>query len=169
MSQLQALALSKSFNLILFNLLWAGSVIGRDSLLLLTIPVLAAYICFLVVVGAIRVHRLLMPAVLGITLDCALTATGVYAFSEAPFFIPIWLITLWFAFATTLPLSLTYLGRNRLLAAICGAFLLPFNYAVGERLGAVEFAEPYFLSVLLIGLVWLIALPLLFELAGQNA
>jgi len=45
---------------------------------------------------------------------------------------------------------------------------MPLNYAIGARLGAVEFAEPYIVSLLSIGVVWMIGLPILFFVSRQS-
>ena len=168
MHQLQLTVLSKPFNLILFNLLWAGLVIGRDSLLNYTIPILVIYITLLIFAGSKKIYQFLIPASLGITVDCTFAFSGVFTFSETFILIPIWLIALWFAFSSTLTLSLSYIGRNKIIAIAAGAFLMPLNYAIGARLGAVEFAEPYIVSLLSIGVVWMIGLPVLFFVSRQN-
>ena len=78
---------------------------------------------------------------LGVSIDSLLTVLGVFQFGPTLFFIPLWLVLLWAAFTTTLFLSLEIVGRSKWIAAICGALAFPFNYAVGERLGAVSFGS----------------------------
>ena len=111
----------------------------------------------------------MIPASIGIIVDCTFVFSGVFAFPETFILIPIWLIALWFAFSSTLTLSLSYIGKNKIIAIAAGAFLMPLNYAIGERLGAVEFAEPYIVSLLSIGVVWMIGLPILFFVSRQNS
>ena len=45
---------------------------------------------------------------------------------------------------------------------------LPFNYTVGERLGAVTFGEPYLFSILILVLVWSVSFPILFIVSHEN-
>ena len=77
-------------------------------------------------------------------------------------------IVLWFNFSTTVTLSLSFINRSKLLASGVGAAALPFNYAVGERLGAVTFGEPYFVTVLVLALVWSVSFPALFIVSHEK-
>jgi hypothetical protein len=45
---------------------------------------------------------------------------------------------------------------------------LPFNYTVGERLGAVTFGDPYLFSILVLVLVWSVSFPILFMVSHEN-
>lgn len=158
---------SKSFNLILFNLMWLGLVLGRESLLFITVPFVIIYVCLLLGSGRIRVYMLLIPATIGITVDSVLTLAGIFSFANAGLLIPLWLIMLWLAFSTTLTQSLSFLSKNWLFAAIAGGIAFPFNYAVGERLGAVTFGESYLFTLFVIGIVWLVFLPFLFFITHE--
>ncbi|NKB35170.1 MAG: DUF2878 family protein [Pseudomonadales bacterium] len=162
MNKLLPTFFSKPMNLILFNLMWIGLVIGRESLILVTIPIVAIYAYILVREGKVKIHQLLLPACIGIAIDSALTLFGIFSFSGSSLILPLWLITLWLAFATTLTQSLSFLGRNKIFSVVAGGIAFPFNYAIGERVGAVSFAEPYLLSLVIIGLIWMFVLPLLF-------
>ena len=142
---LRAAFSSKLCNIIFFNLMWVGLVIGRESLLGLTVPMVLIYSAILVFIEIIKIQQLLVPAALGIAIDSILTMLGIFDFGDTTLLIPLWLITLWIAFSTTLTQSLKFVGNNWLVTVTSGAIILPFNYAVGERLGAVTFTENYFL------------------------
>jgi hypothetical protein len=45
---------------------------------------------------------------------------------------------------------------------------LPFNYSVGERLGAVTFGDPYLFSILVLVLIWSVSFPILFIVSNEN-
>ena len=75
---------------------------------------------------------------------------------------------MWINFSTTLNLSLSFIGKSKLVAFGLGATALPFNYTVGERLGAVIFGEPYFFSILILVLVWSVSFPILFIVSHEN-
>ena len=64
--------------------------------------------------------------------------------------------------------QLKFVGNNWLVTVTSGAIVLPFNYAVGERLGAVTFAENYFLTVFIVGIIWSACLPLLFATTDES-
>jgi len=166
--KLRAAFSSKLCNIIFFNLMWVGLVIGRESLLGLTVPMVLIYSAILVFIEIIKIQQLLVPAALGIAIDSILTMLGIFDFGDTTLLIPLWLITLWIAFSTTLTQSLKFVGNNWLVTVTSGAIILPFNYAVGERLGAVTFTENYFLTVFIIGIIWSMCLPLLFATTDES-
>ena len=168
MQAIKQIVTSKPLNLIIFNLLWVGLVLGRDSLIHLTLPSLLIYLACLLRIGNLKVHQVLLPAIIGITIDSSLTFFGIFNFPDSSLIIPLWLIVLWINFSTTIPLSLSFIGKNKLVAFGLGATALPFNYAVGERLGAVTFGEPYLFSILVIILVWSVSFPILFMVSHKN-
>ena len=159
---------SKFLNIIIFNLLWVGLVLGRETLIHLTLPSLLIYLACLLRIGDLKVHQILLPAAIGITIDSSLTFFGIFIFPESSLIIPFWLIVLWINFSTTLTLSLSFIGKNKLVAFGLGATALPFNYTVGERLGAVTFGDPYLFSILVLALVWSLSFPILFIVSHEN-
>ena len=159
---------SKFLNIIVFNLLWVGLVLGRDSLIHITLPSLLIYLGCLLRFSDLKLHQILLPALIGITIDSSLTFFGIFTFPESNLIIPFWLIILWINFSTTLNLSLSFIGKSKLVAFGLGATALPFNYTVGERLGAVIFGEPYFFSIFILILVWSLSFPILFIVSHEN-
>ena len=166
--QFKKIVTSKFLNIIIFNLLWVGLVLGRESLIHLTVPGLLIYLACLLSIGDLKVHQILLPAAIGITIDSSLTFFGIFIFLESSLIIPFWLIVLWINFSTTLTLSLSFIGKNKLVAFGLGATALPFNYTVGERLGAVTFGDPYLFSILVLVLVWSVSFPILFIVLNKN-
>jgi hypothetical protein len=168
MSQFKQIVTSKFLNIIVFNLLWVGLVLGRESLIHLTLPILLIYLACLLRIGDLKVHQILLPAAIGITIDSSLTFFGIFIFPDSSLIIPFWLIVLWINFSTTITLSLSFIGKSKLVAFGLGATALPFNYTVGERLGAVTFGEPYLFSILVLVLVWSVSFPILFMVSDEN-
>jgi hypothetical protein len=168
MSQFKQIVTSKFLNIIVFNLLWVGLVLGRESLIHLTLPILLIYLACLLRIGDLKVHQILLPAAIGITIDSSLTFFGIFIFPDSSLIIPFWLIVLWINFSTTITLSLSFIGKSKLVAFGLGATALPFNYTVGERLGAVTFGEPYLFSILVLVLVWSVSFPILFMVSHEN-
>ena len=166
--QFKQIITSKSLNIIIFNLLWLGLVLGRDSLIHLTLPSLLIYLACLLRIGDLKVHQILLPAIIGIMIDMSLTFFGIFIFPDSSLIVPFWLILLWINFSTTITLSLSFIGKNKLIAFGLGATALPFNYTVGERLGAVTFGEPYLFSIMVIVLVWSVSFPILFMVSHEN-
>ena len=166
--QSKKIVTSKFLNIIVFNLLWLGLVLGRESFIYLTLPSLLIYLACLLRIGDLKLHQILIPAAIGITIDISLTFFGIFIFPESSLIIPFWLIILWINFSTTLTLSLSFIGKSKLVAFGLGATALPFNYTVGERLGAVTFGDPYLFSILVLAIVWSVSFPILFIVSHEN-
>jgi len=160
--------LSKPINVVVFNLTWLGCVVGHEQYWWAFAPVVIGYLALLVQRQIFRAGRFLMLFGLGVGIDSLLTVLGVFQFGPTIFFIPLWLVLLWAAFTTTLFLSLEIIGRNKWIAAICGALAFPFNYAVGERLGAVSFGITDNLTLAALSTIWTVLLPAMFWLAENN-
>ena len=58
--------------------MWVGLVIGRESLLGLTVPMVLIYSAILVFIEIIKIQQLLVPAALGIAIDSILTMLGIF-------------------------------------------------------------------------------------------
>ena len=100
--QFKQIVTSKFLNIIVFNLLWIGLVLGRDSLIHLTLPSLLIYLACLLRIGDLKVHQILLPAIIGITVDSSLTFFGIFIFPDSSLIIPFWLIVLWVNFSLSL-------------------------------------------------------------------
>ena len=159
---------TRLFNIVAFNLLWLSCVVGRSSFLLISVPLLSAYLWFLIDIKSVSLTSLLIPVAIGIATDTALALGGVFQFHDSLFVIPLWLIVLWVGFATTLSQSLSVFGKNKWIAACGGALAFPFNYGVGETLGAVSFGGTYLATMAILALLWAALLPLSFYLIDTS-
>lgn len=119
---------------------------------------------------AAELALILSGGALGVIFEGALMAGGFARYAgEVPFegLPPAWLVALWMVFATTLNVSLAWLKERPLLAAALGAVAGMIAYAGGARLGAMTLAEPLWVSLAAVGLMWGMALPLLGALARR--
>ena len=115
-----------------------------------------------------ELKRLLPLVAVGVIVDASLSATGVFDVGDGVL-VPLWLCALWVAFATTLNRSLAVFGRYRWLAALIGGIGVPFNYAVGAKLGAVAFPfDPVVTGIVLVA-VWALLLPALYVMTQRSA
>jgi len=73
-------------------------------------------------------------------------------------------VALWMLFATTLNVSLAWLKRSALLAALFGAIGGPLAYYGGAKLGALSFLAPT-PALVALALGWGLLTPLLIKLA----
>lgn len=146
------------FNALWFQLLWLCAVLGRESLLPVTAGLLVLH--FALVARPLDELRALLPvALVGISVDSALSLAGIFQFPGVlP--IPLWLCALWLAFATTLNRSLDFMRRRLWLACALGA-PASLNYLAGARLGAVDFGPGDTLTMALLAPLWMLLLPAL--------
>lgn len=81
---------------------------------------------------------------------------------------PFWLMGLWVAFAAIVPSGFGWLKNRLWLAAVLGAVFGPMSYASGVSLGALQLG-PWSSSMLGVGLLWLVAFPVLVHLGTRTA
>ena len=87
-----------------------------------------------------------------------------YRFSYAIIGVPVWILLLWAAFATTLNGCLGWLRERLLLASLLGGILGPLSWYGGAKLNALT--VPAGLSgYLFLGFGWLFLMPVLSRLA----
>ena len=151
------------FNALWFQINWFVCVLGRENWLPFTLLLLALHF-LLVDDPKTELKRLLPLALLGLMVDTALTLLGVFEF-DSVITVPLWLIALWIVFATTLYRSLSKFGQNLWLAATAGSLLVPLNYLLGSRLGAVSLPLPELLTFLILMCTWGILLPTLYKIS----
>jgi hypothetical protein len=112
---------------------------------------------------------ILVAAGIGALWDSGLAALGWIRYSSGVLIdgtAPHWIVALWMLFATTLNLSLGWLKRNMVLAAVFGALGGPLAYFGGAKLGALELVEPgAALGALALG--WAVLTPLLLQVARR--
>lgn len=90
----------------------------------------------------------------GILFDTMLLHLGILEFSEAGYFVPLWLGLLWFIFAGTLRCSLLPIfNLNRLYVLIGGIFGC-LSYIAGMKLGAVSFPLTLTMTIPILILIW---------------
>lgn len=163
LTRIRALGLTEKvwFNALWFQITWFLCVIGRDTWLPAAIAMVVLHF-LLVAKPKLEATELAPVVALGVVVDALLSGFGVYDFSGA--LIPLWLCILWIAFATTLTRALAVFGKNRWIAAVVGGLGVPFNYAVGAKLGAVAFPmEPLTTGMVLVAL-WAVLMPGLYAI-----
>ena len=106
-----------------------------------------------------------VAGLLAIAAETGLSALGLVRYSAAwpmASVAPIWIVTLWMVFATCIPATDRMLGENALLKSFfLGAVIAPPTYWAGEGFGALRFAEPQWVALAAIGVVWAMAMPVM--------
>lgn len=160
-------------NFVLFQLAWFACVLGAANQL----PWLA-----FVIAGSLvgiqlafipnpikELQLMLIVCVIGAIFDQMVLNHGVVFYQAngwSPALVPIWIIGLWIAFASTLNASLRWLRDRRLIAVLFGAIGGPLAYMAAEKLGAVTLTiTPSSHIVLAVG--WGALTPLMMHLSKK--
>lgn len=161
-------------NLAAFQIGWFACVLGAARDLewlgpLVVAGLLPLQLCF--VQSPARYLRFCTGVgLLGLAIDTALGAGGIFVFHGTPYppwMCPPWLVALWIMFASTLPLSLSWLTGRPWLAALFGSLGGPVSYYAGASLGALELSGQPRGSLLILAAVWGILLPALLHLKDR--
>jgi hypothetical protein len=158
-------------NFIAFQIGWFACVLGGAH----GVPWLGSSIAVLIVAWhmthAARPKQelilVLIAGAIGAIWDSALVTLGWISFPSGTLLAgtaPYWMVALWMLFATTLNVSLAWLKRSALLAALFGAIGGPLAYYGGAKLGALSFLAPT-PALVALALGWGLLTPLLIMLA----
>lgn len=156
------------YNALLFQIAWLACVIGGDQ-----VAVCVAAIVVLVHLRYVSgdLHEILLLAkilMLGILVDSAFLFFGLLTSASVLPLPPLWLASLWLVFATTLMHSLAFFQRYRIVAPVVGFISGALSYKAGTSLSAIALAEPQWVSLGIVGLVWSVIFPVCLALAQQH-
>lgn len=172
--------MNKTINFIASQLLWLLSVFGAANAMAWLGP------AFFVLFSAWQLHPrrrasgdlklMLIALLLGLLVDSTMAASGLarYASPGLPglpgWLAPAWILTLWMGFALTFNHSAAYLLQRPRLAVVFGAVGGPLSYWVAQRAwAAVEFPQPAWPALLVLGLLWGSAMALLSAACRRHA
>lgn len=159
LSSLPILAL----NFIGFELVWFALVTQGDQAAWLGLAFAAIHLAYFRK-SKTEAKFVVAIAVFGIILDSILTITGIFQFNQsyAQNIAPLWLISLWFAFACTINHSLSFMRSSQIVQVIFAAIFAPFSYFVGYKFDAVSFGLPLPAVLLVLAVLWAAFLPFCF-------
>lgn len=157
------------------QLVWLCAVVGAGRGL--RWPALLAATLYVITQLAWSPQPRVELKVMALAIGCGLLVDGIaagsgrvlYAAGNTPTWLsPLWILALWASFAMTVTVSLALLQRHLRVAALVGLLLAPLAYLSAARgWGAVQFTAPVWQGVVLLGLGWSLALPLLAACAGR--
>ena len=148
-------------NALLFQLGWFACVFGGDGPWLLTVPAIVAVHLWWISSWQAEGKLLISVLLAGSALDSFLLNLGVFDFGEPRQLIPLWLACLWLLLATTLNHCLAWTARPWWRASLLGAVAAPLSYYGGAQIADVGLPYGTWQSLLLIGLIWAVAMPVL--------
>lgn len=169
------------FNLVGYQLVWFASVIGAGrGLWWVGVSAAAAFaFAHLALCRQTSAERAADLRLIGVALACgllldgglALSGLADYATDQRAFPVggaPLWILSLWAAFALTLRHSMRFLLGRPAWAFALGAVGGPLAY-LGAARGwqAIAFAEPRWMALAALAVGWGLAIPLLTTLAAR--
>lgn len=155
-------------NIIALNIVWFAAVLGAAQGLFWLGP--AALLLSLAVQfkddlkNSTLIKFLLSTALVGTIADSLMIMLGAISFeccSVLPQNYPMWMLALWLSFATTLFSSLSWIRNKLALGSILGCLGGASAYYGGYKLGALGMANDIQNALLIIGMSWAIAMPIL--------
>jgi hypothetical protein len=169
-------AVHVAFNLVLLYAAWFAAVLAAAGNRPWTAAAASLVVLSINIALAPRrsaeIKLVFQAALIGLVLDGLLINLGFARYAapgpilELP---PPWLVLIWMVFATAINASLAWLKPRLALSAMLGLLGGPFSYFSGSRLGAMEFSEPVWQGLCMVGVLWAIAFPLLLFLASQSS
>ncbi|UZR30442.1 DUF2878 domain-containing protein [Methylococcus mesophilus] len=166
--------LAPAFNFLVFQAGWLGVVVSAAEGAASRATAVALMVLALHLARSSHPRQELLLALaagaLGFFLDSLLTMAGLMRFASGQIshmLAPHWIVALWMMFATTLNVGLRWLKGRTGLATLLGAVFGPLAYLAGARMGAVQFPQPVWPTLLGICTVWAAAMPLLMRLAAK--
>ena len=160
-------------NIACFQLGWFACVLGAAQSMpwigpLVAVPVIALHL-YQADNSRLEIVLMLIAAFVGSLFDQSLLSLGLIKFTSGSmhgYLLPLWMVTLWLLFATTLNVSLRWMRGRPVVAVLFGVVGGPLAYMGGVKLGAMQFLQP---TPLLIALAigWGIFMPALLWLSTR--
>lgn len=156
------------WNVLSINIGWLacvwGAAHGVHWLGLSVVPILLAI--HITCVGKRKIKTVLIVAfismVVGLGADTLLILMGTVEPNRwimPPPLTTLWDVMIWANFSMALDVSLRFLQKRPLTAALLGAICAPGTYYAGDRLGALVFSEPVLGGLIWVGAVWFFVMP----------
>jgi len=160
-------------NFVLFQTAWFAGVLGaaREMPLLGTL-VVAAVIAWHVVVSARPATEAKLVAsalAVGAVFESFCVQLGQVAFTSGqpePRLAPYWMVAMWGLLAIALNVTMRWMKKRWLLAAVLGAIAGPMSYAGGVRLGAAHFIDAT-AALATLAIAWALLMPLMMWLSDR--
>ena len=145
-------------NALLFQCVWWGIVLAHDVKAWLFFALYwVLHIALISTQKWLEVGFVVLVANVGVAADLLWFSQGLML-NGGTRDLPHWLIPLWLAFATTLPHSLGWLAKSKIVAALFGAVFGPLSYWAGAQFTDVSIANPLLWGAVL-AIFWALALP----------
>jgi hypothetical protein len=149
-------------NIIGFNISWFGLIFLEERFIPVVILWIGLHFYYCKQPMA-ELKLILSVTIVGIAIDSILLFLDVFQFPNQ-LFIPLWLMTLWVAFAATIAHSVHFLARSIVLQFTIGFIFPPLSYIAGESLTSMTFGFEGFITYLILAVIWSILMVIFFKL-----
>ncbi|MEP6874068.1 MAG: DUF2878 domain-containing protein [Burkholderiales bacterium] len=160
-------------NFVLFQAAWFAGVLGaaHDAPLLGTTAVVVVIAWHVAVSARPMTEAKLVGAALaiGAVFETFFAQLGQVAFTSGqpePHVPPYWMVAMWGLLAIALNVTMRWMKRRWLLAAVLGAIAGPMSYAAGVRLGAATFINAT-AAIATLAIAWALLMPLMMWLSDR--
>lgn len=158
-------------NLLIYQTVWLACVLGAAH----GIPALGSLAALVAVVWHLsqaerpltELTLVLLTGLVGGIWDSLLVVFGLIHYpsgSILPWLAPVWIVSLWMAFATTFNVCLHWLHGRFWLASVFGLLGGPLAWWAGEGMGALQWVD-FPVALVALGLGWALLMPGLIRLA----
>ncbi len=114
-----------------------------------------------------ELYFILLVGVTGLIVESGFVYFGVLQSPSSSLLPPLWLLSLWPLFATTLNHSTRWFQEHPVFSVLAGGIAGSLTYYTGTRLTSYEIVEPFYPSMIKLAVVWMIVFPLLMWMAKQ--
>ena len=157
-------------NVIGFYICWWSCILGPSKEMSYLGPIVTLiflFVHFYLFVSDIKeFYLILIIGVIGTVVDSLLFLSGFFVYAgsyiDGLSVAPLWITAMWVAFAATVNHSMSLFKGRWVLMVLSGVVFGPAAYYTGQKFEAINFQLSIFESVIILGIVWGIAMPLLF-------
>ncbi|TBR38445.1 DUF2878 domain-containing protein [Marinomonas agarivorans] len=152
-------------NAILFQIVWFICVMASNTLAVFALCLFCVFHHVFIMGKKKEWGFIVAFSLVGICIDSLSQALNVIHFSHAIVLtetiqiVPIWMMCLWVAFASTIAHGLFWLHYRFKLALCTGLFVVPFSYYAGALLSNSTIVSSTWLFLSIVGIAWSVLLP----------
>lgn len=141
-------------NAVLFNVVWLVCVLGGSTVAVVAVTAALFFHQHFISGDPRELILILAITMLGVAVDSSLIATQVLLSPDNSVLPPLWLVSLWAIFATTLNHSTRWFQARLPVAFIAGGIAGPLTYITGTRLTDYDVGTPWPRAVALLAITW---------------
>ncbi len=155
------------YNAVVFNIAWLVCVLGGNGIAVLAAIVVVAVHLKYFSDNHKEIAFIALITFIGFMLDTTLIRSGWLIAPDASLWPPLWLVSLWALFATTLDHSMKWFQSRLLVSVVMGGVAGTLTYLAGTRLTDFSLKLPLLKTLAVIFIVWCVVFPLCLAIAKK--